>query len=82
MHTMFTPDQIPEIEIELKRRDLTAAGICKQAGIDPSLWSRWKQRAKQAEGDKRGTGPTYENWMKVAAVLADKLGEPVEGRAA
>lgn len=80
MQTMFTPDQILEIEIELKRRDLTAAMICKEAGINQSLWSRWKLRAK---GDEvRGTQPTYENWMKVAAVLAEKIGQPVPGKAA
>lgn len=75
MQTMqFTPDRLPEIEKALRDAGLTVATICREAGVDQSLWTRWKKEGKG------GTQPTYRNWVKVQAVLDRHL--PKRGKAA
>ncbi|WP_108397583.1 helix-turn-helix domain-containing protein [Devosia submarina] len=65
---MSTADEIAAFEKSVKARDLRIADVLREAGIDRSMWTRWKSGK---------TTPRLDNWRameRAADVLAASAG--------
>ena len=49
---MFAVLDIPAIEMELQEIGVSAAELCRVAGIDQSTWQRWKAGEFEPRQDK------------------------------
>jgi hypothetical protein len=63
---MSTADEITAFEAKLSRAKLRIADVLREANIDRSMWTRWKNGT---------TVPRLDNWRAVEAA-AEKLGMP------
>jgi hypothetical protein len=61
---MATKDEITEFETRANKAGLKIAAVLREAGIDRSLWTRWKNGSVE---------PRLVSWRAVEAA-AEKLG--------
>lgn len=64
MHGMETADEIRALETRAQGAGLRIADVLRHAGVDRSMWTRWKN------GD---TVPRLDNWRAVERALADLI---------
>ncbi len=60
---------IDDIEERLRAAKVSVARVCREAGIDRSIWHKWKFD---------GVMPRPATWNAVRAVLAPKIGAVAE----
>lgn len=71
--TMEHPDDIPQMEVTLKRLGVPVSRLCENAGINQSTWGRWKRGVVQ---------PNFTSWNSVVAAYQAILSQKdLEGAA-
>ncbi len=62
MHGMATKDEVADFEKTARLEGLSIADILREAGIDRSMWTRWKNGT---------TVPRLDNWRAIEKALTD-----------